>query len=51
MTAIPETMHAAAIDRPGDTPLALTSDAGEVLIALHTAGVCGWDADIRGGWA
>src|SRR5262249_45149048 len=25
-------------------------DANEVLIAINTAGVGGWDADIRGGW-
>jgi NADPH:quinone reductase-like Zn-dependent oxidoreductase len=54
---IPETMRAAAIDRFGG-PEILTLhtmpvphlDAGEVLIALDTAGVGSWDADIRGGW-
>jgi NADPH:quinone reductase len=52
------TMKAAAIDRPGP-PSALKLHrlpvpqvaANEVLIALHTAGVGGWDTDIRkGSW-
>src|SRR6476659_2071642 len=57
MATIPQTMRAAAIDRFGGpsvlkihrlpTP---TTDAGEVLIAVHTAGVGSWDADMRGGW-
>jgi NADPH:quinone reductase-like Zn-dependent oxidoreductase len=50
-------MRAAAIDRFGG-PEVLTLhtlpvpkiDAGEVLIATHTAGVGSWDADIRAGW-
>jgi NADPH2:quinone reductase len=54
---IPKTMRAAAIDRFGG-PEVLTlhslpvpvPDPHEVLIALHTAGVGGWDADMRGGW-
>jgi NADPH:quinone reductase-like Zn-dependent oxidoreductase len=54
---IPHTMPAAAIDHFGG-PEALTLhvvpipaiDAGEVLIALDTAGVGRWDADIREGW-
>lgn len=54
---IPEKMPAAAIDRFGG-PEVLTlhslpvpvPDAGEVLIRVHTAGVGGWDADMRGGW-
>src|ERR1700737_1161292 len=54
---IPETMHAAAIDRFGG-PGVLTLhtlpvpavDKGEVLIEIHTAGVGGWDADMRAGW-
>ena len=54
----PTTMRAAAIDRYGG-PEVLTIhvlpvpklDAGEVLIAVHTAGVGGWDADIRAGWS
>jgi NADPH2:quinone reductase len=55
--AIPKVMLAAAIDRFGD-PDVLTLhtlpvpslDAGEVLIALDTAGVGPWDAEIRAGW-
>jgi NADPH:quinone reductase len=57
MTAIPKTMRAAAIDRFGDPDVLQVRmlpvpipDADEVLIALHTAGVGGWDADIRDGW-
>ena len=54
---IPHTMEAAAIDHFGP-PEVLTLhvlpvpavDAGEVLIALDTAGVGPWDADIREGW-
>src|SRR3981189_1918690 len=54
---IPETMRAAAIDRFGP-PEVLTlhtlpvpvPDANEVLMAVHTAGVGSWDADMRGGW-
>jgi len=50
-------MRAAAIDRFGG-PEVLTVhvlpvpalDEGEVLIAVHTAGVGPWDADIREGW-
>jgi NADPH:quinone reductase-like Zn-dependent oxidoreductase len=50
-------MRAAAIDRFGG-PEVLTlhslpvpvPDPQEVLIHLHTAGVGGWDADIRSGW-
>jgi NADPH:quinone reductase len=55
---VPKTMRAAAIDRFGD-PSVLTLhelpvpelDSGEILIAVHTAGVGSWDADIRGGWS
>ncbi len=51
-------MRAAAIDRVGG-PKVLTLhvvpvpgiDPGEVLIAVHTAGVGSWDADIRDGWS
>ncbi|KAA6460457.1 NADP-dependent oxidoreductase [Acidobacteria bacterium AB60] len=50
-------MRAAAIDRfGGPEVLTLHSlpvpvlDPQEVLIRLHTAGVGGWDADMRGGW-
>src|SRR6202040_962070 len=54
---IPETMPAAAIDHFGG-PEVLTAhvlpvpkiDANEVLIALDTAGVGPWDAQIRAGW-
>jgi NADPH2:quinone reductase len=54
---IPEIMQAAAIDRFGP-PEVLTPhklpvpaiDKGEVLIALHTAGVGKWDAEMRDGW-
>ena len=52
-----ETMKAAAIDRfGGPEELSLhevpvpTLAAGEVLIAVHTAGVGSWDADVRSGW-
>ena len=54
---VPKTMRAAAIDRfGGPSVLRLhvlpvpAPDADEVLIAIHTAGVGAWDADIRGGW-
>jgi NADPH:quinone reductase len=53
---VPRTMFAAAIDRFGDpdviTGHALpvpTLDGGEVLIAVDTAGVGRWDADVRAG--
>jgi len=57
-TNIPKTMNAAAIDRSGG-PEVLTMhtlpvpvpSASEVLIAVHTVEVGGWDADIRGGWS
>ena len=54
---VPRTMFAAVIDRFGGpeviTPHALpvpAVDAGEVLIAVDTAGVGRWDADIREGY-
>jgi NADPH2:quinone reductase len=54
---VPRTMFAAAIDRFGGreviTPPALpvpAVDAGEVLIAVDTAAVGRWDADIREGY-
>jgi NADPH:quinone reductase len=54
---VPRTMFAAAIDRFGGpeviTPHALpvpSVDAGEILIAVDTAGVGRWDADIREGY-
>ena len=50
-------MKAAAIDRFGPPSVLKLHTlpipqpgAGEVLIALHAAGVGVWDADIRGGW-
>lgn len=49
-------MHAAAIDRFGGPVLTLYElpvpavDKGEVLIALHTAGVGSWHAEMRAGW-
>ena len=54
---VPETMRAAAIDRFGG-PEVLTVrvlpvpriDPDEVLIAVHTAGVGSWDAEMRAGW-
>jgi NADPH2:quinone reductase len=54
---VPDTMHAAAIDRFGG-PEVLTLhtlpvpevDKAEVLIELHTAGVGVWDAEMRSGW-
>jgi NADPH2:quinone reductase len=57
MTHLPQTMRAAAIDRFGG-PEVLTIhtlpvpaiEANEVLIALDTAGVGSWDADMRAGW-
>jgi NADPH:quinone reductase-like Zn-dependent oxidoreductase len=57
MPTIAETMRAAAIDRFGSPGVLRVRelpvpeiDAGEVLIAVHTAGVGSWDADMRGGW-
>jgi NADPH:quinone reductase-like Zn-dependent oxidoreductase len=54
---VPSTMFAAAIDRFGGpeviTPHALpipAVDAGEVLIAVDTAGVGRWDVDVREGF-
>ena len=35
-------MHTLPVPVPG---------ASEVLIAVHTAEVGGWDADVRGGWS
>ncbi len=52
--AVPETMQAAAIDQAGEaTGITLHTlpvprpAAGEVLIALHTAGVASWDVETR----
>ena len=57
MYEIPKTMHVAAIDRFGGPEVLMVHtlpvpvpDAREVLIALHTAGVGPWDAEIREGW-
>jgi NADPH:quinone reductase-like Zn-dependent oxidoreductase len=57
MRDVPETMRAAAIERfGGPEVLELRRlpvpqiDAGEVLIATHTAGVGSWDAEMRAGW-
>ncbi len=55
---IPNTMQAMAIDRSGGPevfsmhtlPVPVPT-ASEVLIAVHTAEVGGWDAEIRGGWS
>jgi NADPH:quinone reductase len=50
-------MRAAAIDRVGKPDVLKLYilpvpqlDPSEVLIAIHTAGVGSWDADMRGGW-
>jgi NADPH2:quinone reductase len=58
MQIIPKTMRAAAIDRfGGPEVLSIHSlpvpvpDAREVLIAVDTAGVGAWDADMREGWS
>jgi NADPH:quinone reductase len=55
---IPKTMQAAALDRSGGPEvLSLhtlpvpTPDQHEILIAVHTAGVGEWDADLREGWS
>ena len=55
---VPKTMRAAAIDRFGGPEVLSTRslpvpelDASEVLIAVDTAGVGVWDADMRGGWS
>jgi NADPH:quinone reductase-like Zn-dependent oxidoreductase len=57
MPDVSQTMRAAAIDRFGPPSVLKVKrlpvpqlDANEVLIAVHTAGVGSWDADIRGGW-
>ena len=58
VATMPKTMRAAALDRFGPPEvLALHRipvpeiDAEEVLIAVHTAGVGVWDADMREGWS
>jgi len=57
MREIPETMRAAVIERFGPTAVLKLGvrpvpeiAAEEVLIALQTAGVGSWDAEIRAGW-
>ena len=57
MPAVPTTMRVAAIDRCGGPEVLKIRtlpvpaiDEDEVLIAVHTAGVGSWDADIRAGW-
>jgi len=55
---LPAAMRAAAIDRFGG-PEVVTMHTlpvpdigpGQVLIAVHTSGLAGWDADIRDGWS
>src|SRR5215831_9371105 len=54
---IPTTMRAAVIDSFGGPEVLKLGtvpvpelDPEEVLIAVHTAGVGSWDADIRRGW-
>jgi NADPH2:quinone reductase len=56
-TRIPGTMRAAALDRFGSPEVLKLHvipvpelDPSEVLIAVHTAGVGSWDADMREGW-
>jgi NADPH2:quinone reductase len=56
--SIKTTMRAAAIDRFGRPEVLKLHllpvpaiDPGEVLIAVHTAGVGSWDADMRQGWS
>lgn len=55
--SIPTIMRAAALDRFGGPEVLTihelpvpTLDANEILIAVHTAGVGPWDADMRDGW-
>src|SRR5258708_12411726 len=55
--SVPTTMRAAAIDHYGGPEVLILHElpvpkagVSEVLIAVHTAGVGGWDADIREGW-
>ena len=53
----PKVMHAAAIDRFGGPEVLRIHelpvpevDKGEVLIAMDTAAVGSWDAEMRAGW-
>jgi NADPH:quinone reductase-like Zn-dependent oxidoreductase len=57
MTTIRRTMHAAALDHFGEPKVLRLHELpvpevgpSEVLIAVHTAGVGSWDADMREGW-
>jgi NADPH2:quinone reductase len=57
MARLPKMMRAAAIERFGEPGVLSIHElplpeigAGEILIAVHTAGVGGWDADMRSGW-
>jgi NADPH2:quinone reductase len=57
MARLPKMMRAAVIDRFGKPEVLTIHElplpeigAGEILIAVHTAGVGGWDADMRSGW-
>lgn len=54
---IPDTMRAAVIDKAGGPEVVKVRtvpvpslDAGEVLIAVHAAGIASWDAQMRDGW-
>jgi NADPH2:quinone reductase len=57
-TALPATMRAAAIDRFGGPEVVTIHtlpvpeiNPRQVLIAVHTSGLAGWDADMRDGWS
>jgi NADPH:quinone reductase-like Zn-dependent oxidoreductase len=57
MPVVPKLMRAAAIERFGGPEVVEIRElpvpgigTSEVLIAMHTAGVAGWDAEMRGGW-
>jgi NADPH:quinone reductase-like Zn-dependent oxidoreductase len=57
MSIIPETMRAAAIEHFGNPDVLSIMqlpvpklEGGEVLIAVNTAGVASWDAEMRAGW-
>ncbi len=57
MSELPSVMRAAIVEKVGgpaqlkvrERPLP-TLDPGEVLIAVHAAGVASWDVDMREGW-
>jgi NADPH:quinone reductase len=58
MVPLPATMRAAAIERFGGPEVLEVKtlpmpevDSGDVLIAVDTAGVGSWDADMRAGWS